>query len=68
MLEGGAWRGVSSEGAGGGGVEGWRGVSVYNLNTVGVVSMVTVDGVDGAGSVDNNGTFVDTVNMFRIRG
>ena len=50
------------------GVEGSRDVSVYNLNTVGVVSMVimvTVDGVDGAGSVDNNGTFVDTVNMFR---
>ena len=50
------------------GVEGSRDVSVYNLNTVGVVSMVTADGVDGAGSVDNNGTFVDTVNIFRIGG
>jgi glucan 1,3-beta-glucosidase len=50
------------------GVEGSRDVGLYNLNTVGVVSMVTLDGVDGVWSVDNNGTFVDTVNMFRIGG
>jgi hypothetical protein len=28
--------------------------------------MVTRDGVQLAGSVDNNSTFVDTVNVFRI--
>ena len=40
-------------------------VWVYNLNTVGSTSMVTRDGVDIVLAVDNNSTFVDTVNVFR---
>jgi glucan 1,3-beta-glucosidase len=43
-------------------------VSLYNLNTVGATWMVTQDGVDLASNVDNNGSFADTVNVFRIGG
>jgi len=41
-------------------------VNLYNLNTVGTTQMVTRDGVDLAFNGDNNSTFVDTVNVFRI--
>ena len=41
-------------------------VSLYNLITVGAVKMVTRDGVDLVANEDNNSTFVDTVNVFRI--
>jgi hypothetical protein len=41
-------------------------ISLYNLNTVGATSMITRDGVDLASNVDNNSTFVDTINVFRI--
>ncbi|KAF2118889.1 exo-beta-1,3-glucanase-like protein [Lophiotrema nucula] len=40
-------------------------VKIYNLNTVGATSMITVDDVDIALNVDNNSTFVDTINVFR---
>ncbi|KNG48740.1 glycoside hydrolase family 55 protein [Stemphylium lycopersici] len=41
-------------------------ISLYNLNTVGSTEMITRDGVDLASNVDNNSTFVDTINIFRI--
>ncbi|KAF2016582.1 glycoside hydrolase family 55 protein [Aaosphaeria arxii CBS 175.79] len=41
-------------------------ISIYNLNTVGATDMITRDGVDIASNVDNNSTFVDTINVFRI--
>ncbi|KAF1965868.1 beta-1,3-exoglucanase [Bimuria novae-zelandiae CBS 107.79] len=41
-------------------------ISVYNLNTVGTTWMVTRDGVDLVANVDNNSTYVDGVNLFRI--
>jgi hypothetical protein len=41
-------------------------ISIYDLNTVGATNMVTRDGVDVASNVDNNSTFVDTVNVFRL--
>ncbi|PSN68424.1 pectin lyase-like protein [Corynespora cassiicola Philippines] len=41
-------------------------VAIYNLNTVGSTEMITRDGVDIASNVDNNSSFVDTINMFRI--
>jgi glucan 1,3-beta-glucosidase len=41
-------------------------INIYNLNTVGATQMLTRDGVDLIANVDNNSTFVDTVNMFRI--
>ncbi|KAF2878306.1 exo-beta-1,3-glucanase-like protein [Massariosphaeria phaeospora] len=41
-------------------------INLYNLNTVGATQMVTRDGVDLASNVDNNSTFVDTINVFRI--
>lgn len=44
------------------------GIDLYNLNTVGAVNMATRDGVDLAMSVDNNSTYVDTLNVFRIDG
>lgn len=50
-------------------VEGGRNsydISLYNLNTVGATQMVTRDGEDIASNVDNDSTFVDTVNVFRI--
>ncbi|EUC49001.1 glycoside hydrolase family 55 protein [Bipolaris oryzae ATCC 44560] len=43
-------------------------VSFYNLNTVGSTQMITRDGVQVAGAAENNSTFVDTVNVFRIDG
>lgn len=41
-------------------------INLYNLNTVGATQMITRDGVDLASNVDNNSTFVDTINVFRI--
>lgn len=41
-------------------------IALYNLNTVGATEMITRDGVDLASNVDNNSTFVDTINVFRI--
>lgn len=41
-------------------------IGLYNLNTVGTTEMITRDGVDLASNVDNNSTFVDTINIFRI--
>jgi hypothetical protein len=41
-------------------------ISIYNLNTVGTTQMITRDGVDLASNVDNNSTFVDTINIFRL--
>jgi len=43
-------------------------VNLYNLNTVGSIHIVTRDGVDLAWEGDNNSSFVDTVNLFRIDG
>jgi glucan 1,3-beta-glucosidase len=41
-------------------------IDLYNVNTVGSTQMITRDGVDIASNVDNNSTFVDTINVFRI--
>ena len=41
-------------------------INVYNLNTVGTTWQVTRDGVDLASNVDNNSTFVDTINVLRV--
>lgn len=41
-------------------------IGLYNLNTVGATQMVTRDGVDLASNVDNNSTFIDGINVFRI--
>ena len=41
-------------------------ISLYNLNTVGATEMITRDGVDIAQSADNNSTFVDTINVYRV--
>lgn len=41
-------------------------VALYNINTVGATQMVTRDGLDLASSADNNSTYVDTLNVFRI--
>lgn len=41
-------------------------ISIYNLNTVGTTWMVTRDGVDLVANADNNSTYVDGVNLFRI--
>lgn len=41
-------------------------INLYNLNTVATTEMITRDGVDLASNVDNNSTFVDTINVFRI--
>jgi hypothetical protein len=43
-------------------------IDIYNLNTVGATNMITRDGVDLASNVDNNSTFVDTINLFKIDG
>ena len=43
-------------------------INLYNLNTVGATSQITRDGMDLASNVDNNSTFVDTINVFRIDG
>ncbi|KAI1344221.1 putative Exo-beta-1,3-glucanae [Xylariaceae sp. FL0016] len=45
-------------------VEG-SGISVYNLNTVGTVDMITVEGQAIAQSSDNRDGFVDTIALFR---
>lgn len=45
-----------------------RDINIYNLNTVGATQMVTRDGVDLVANADNNSTFVDGVNVFRIPG
>jgi glucan 1,3-beta-glucosidase len=41
-------------------------INLYNLNTVGATQQITRDGIDLASNVDNNSTFVDTINVFRI--
>ncbi|KAF2855299.1 glycoside hydrolase family 55 protein [Plenodomus tracheiphilus IPT5] len=41
-------------------------IGLINVNTVGTTQMITRDGVDLASNVDNNSTFVDTINVFRI--
>jgi glucan 1,3-beta-glucosidase len=41
-------------------------INLYNLNTVGTTQQITRDGVDLANHADNNSTFVDTINVFRI--
>ncbi|KAI8943802.1 hypothetical protein NX059_001776 [Plenodomus lindquistii] len=41
-------------------------IGLINLNTVGSTQMITRDGVDLASNVDNNSTFVDTINVYRI--
>jgi len=46
-------------------VEESTGVSVYNLNSVGVTNMITVDGNDIASQAANNDGFVDTVALYR---
>ncbi|KAK0252307.1 hypothetical protein LTS09_012652 [Friedmanniomyces endolithicus] len=46
-------------------VVGSRGVTVYNLNTVGTHYMIEVDGVDVAYYGDNLDGFVDTIALFR---
>jgi glucan 1,3-beta-glucosidase len=43
-------------------------INIYNLNTVGATQMITRDGVDVANGVDNNSTFPDTINVYRIDG
>ncbi|KAI0024622.1 putative Exo-beta-1,3-glucanae [Xylariomycetidae sp. FL0641] len=47
-------------------VEDSKGVSVYNLNTVGAVDMATVDGQAVAKSADNRDGFVDTLALLRV--
>jgi hypothetical protein len=41
-------------------------ISVYNLNTIGVEKMFTIDGVDGAEWSDNFAGINDIVALFRI--
>ncbi|CBX90532.1 similar to exo-beta-1,3-glucanase [Plenodomus lingam JN3] len=41
-------------------------IGLYNLNTLGTTQMVTRDGVDLASNEDNNSTYTDTINVFRI--
>lgn len=41
-------------------------INLYNLNTVGSTQMITRDNVDLASNAENNSTFVDTINVFRI--
>ncbi|KAJ4289757.1 hypothetical protein N0V90_011087 [Kalmusia sp. IMI 367209] len=41
-------------------------ISLYNLNTVGTTWMVTRDGVDLVANADNNSTYVDGLNVFRV--
>lgn len=43
-----------------------HGINIYNLNTVGTTWMVTRDGVDLVANWDNNGSYVDGVNVFRV--
>lgn len=41
-------------------------INLYNLNTIGTTWMVTRDGVNLVANADNNSTFADGVNVFRI--
>jgi glucan 1,3-beta-glucosidase len=41
-------------------------INLYNVNTVGSTEIITRDGVELASNEDNNSTFADTVNVFRI--
>lgn len=41
-------------------------IGLINVNTVGTTQMITRDGMGLANAVDNNSTFVDTINVFRI--
>lgn len=41
-------------------------VSIYNLNTVGTVHMITEDGQDKATFSDNKNAFASTVALFRV--
>lgn len=41
-------------------------INLYNINTVGSEEMITRDGVGIANHSDNNSSFVDTINVFRI--
>jgi len=41
-------------------------INLYNVNTVGSTEIITRDGVELADNKDNNSTFADTVNVFRI--
>jgi len=43
-------------------------INLYNVNTVGSTEIITRDGVELADNKDNNSTFADTVNVFRIGG
>jgi glucan 1,3-beta-glucosidase len=43
-------------------------INLYNLNTVGATQQITRNGLDVASNVDNNSTFVDAINVFRIDG
>lgn len=45
--------------------ESGKSVVVYTLNTVGVMNMVTVDGVGAALGTDNVGSFPDTIAYYR---
>lgn len=39
-------------------------IGIYNLNTVGITSMITVDGIDIANYSDNLAGFVDHIALF----
>ncbi len=41
-------------------------IDLYNINTVGTTAMITRDGQNLAYNTDNNSTFVNGINMFRI--
>ena len=41
-------------------------IDLYNINTVGTTAMIVRDGVELAFNKDNNSTFVNSINMFRI--
>ena len=41
-------------------------MNIYNLNTVGVESMITRDGVSLANYSDNVDVFPDTIAVFRL--
>ncbi|TEY82442.1 hypothetical protein BOTCAL_0029g00310 [Botryotinia calthae] len=40
-------------------------VGIYNLNTVGITSMITIDGIDVANYSDNIAGFVDHIALFK---
>jgi len=47
-------------------VEKSKDITVYNLNTVGTIQMVTLDGVDIATYADNGNGFVSTIALFKV--